>query len=134
MVRMVQSIKNPGSDELMEKKFEEILKGGKEASKRHYAVNESLYGTEEGVKQRHLAEEERKQRQKKKNRRAAPKGEKKSEERKEIKNGETIEGQSRDELINQDMSGTRTKSIVAVAVLGTVAAGASIFFGGRRSQ
>ena len=71
MVKLIQAIKHPGQDCDQDAKLQEILKGGKQSIKRHYAVDKTLYGTEEGVIQRKRAEKDverkKRKRQKKKN-------------------------------------------------------------------
>jgi hypothetical protein len=62
------SIRNP--DGAMDNKIDSVLKGGKGEMKRHYAVDEKLYGTAEGVAERKRMEKElkRQKREKKKKR------------------------------------------------------------------
>lgn len=65
----LQGIKDPNSNADTDKKMEEVLRGGRGETKRHYAVNKELYGTEEGVRLRKEAEEEQKQQTRKKDQR-----------------------------------------------------------------
>jgi hypothetical protein len=65
----LQGIKDPTNSADTEKKMEEVLRGGRGESKRHYAVDKELYGTEEGVRLRKEAEDEQKQQTRKKDQR-----------------------------------------------------------------
>ena len=58
MVKFFQAMKDPSSNTEQEAKMMEVLKGGKGDIKRHYAVDDKLYGTEEGVVKRKEAEDE----------------------------------------------------------------------------
>mmetsp|Transcript_9362 Transcript_9362/g.28183 ORF Transcript_9362/g.28183 Transcript_9362/m.28183 type:complete len:213 (-) Transcript_9362:707-1345(-) len=151
ITRMVQSVKNPGSDAEMEKKFEKVLYAGKSESKRHYAVDGTLYGTEEGERKRNAAEEERKK-QKKDGRKKARKSKKKQKDtdgdesalRENTENvpAHGMEGKSSDEAEGRNLSGNAEsstpsnykKSTVVIAAVGAVAAGVGILLGGNRSQ
>jgi hypothetical protein len=57
MVKFFQAMKDPNANPEQDKKMMSVLHGGKGDIKRHYAVDESLYGTEEGVLKRKEAEE-----------------------------------------------------------------------------
>ena len=65
----LQGIKDPSSNANAEKKMGEVLRGGRGETKRHYAVNEELYGTEEGVRLRKEAEDKQKQQTRRKDQR-----------------------------------------------------------------
>ncbi len=64
----LQGIKDPSSNTNAEK-LGEVLRGGRGETKRHYAVNEELYGTEEGVRLRKEAEDKQKQQTRRKDQR-----------------------------------------------------------------
>lgn len=65
MVKFFAAMKDPSANPEQEKKMQEVLYGGKGDIKRHYAVDEKLYGTQEGVEtRRKIAEEEQKMKQK----------------------------------------------------------------------
>jgi hypothetical protein len=65
MVKFFAAMKDPSANPEQEKKMQEVLYGGKGDIKRHYAVDEKLYGTQEGVEtRRKIAEEEQQMKQK----------------------------------------------------------------------
>jgi len=66
MAKFFEAMKNPESDQAQQQKFNEVLLGGRGEAKRHYAVDQRLYGTVEGVTERKKAEEEIEQKKKKK--------------------------------------------------------------------
>lgn len=65
----LQGMKDPSSNANAEKKMGEVLRGGRGETKRHYAVNEELYGTEEGVRLRKEAEDKQNQQTRRKDQR-----------------------------------------------------------------
>jgi hypothetical protein len=74
MVNFFAAMKDPSANPEQERKMNEVLYGGKGDKKRHYAVDEKLYGTEEGLEKRLEAEKTiklRKKRKKKKKAKAA---------------------------------------------------------------
>ena len=127
MVRIVQGIKKPGDDPEMEEKFSEVLFGGKGSKKRHYAVDEKLYGTVEGINQRDQADEKRKMRGKKKKR---PKHKNEKEEAKEEQNAEKMKNSVEVGKVSLEEN---KNSVIALFAIGTLAAGVGILFGGKRS-
>lgn len=119
MNAFLQSMKDPNSEQ--QKKMNEVLMGGRGGQKRLYSVDETLYGTEEGAKLALEAQEEAKKK-------AEKKREKKKRESKASDEG-SVDGKS------SSTGGRIVKSsVAAVAVVGALAAGASFFLGGRRSQ
>lgn len=74
MMQFMSGIKDPGSDQGTERRMAEALAGGRGQAKRHYAVNKELYGTEEGVKQRNMAEEEQRKKEERRKRRTKGSG------------------------------------------------------------
>ena len=92
----------------------EVLRGGRGRQKRLHAVDESLYGTEEGAKlqQRAIEKTKKKGKKKKKNQTA------------DLETNTDAEQTHRQKLIKQ--------SVAAVAVTGILPAGASVFLGGKR--
>ena len=57
MVKFFQAMKDPNDHPEQDKKMMQVLHGGRGDIKRHYAVDEKLYGTEEGVVKKKEAEE-----------------------------------------------------------------------------
>ena len=108
-------MKDPNSDQ--QKKMDEILLGGRGQLKRVHAVDEKIYGTEEAVRLTKEAQQK------------AKKGKRKRKKKKKSSNAEE-EG----ELENGQISSHVKQSVAAVAVVGALAAGASFFLGGKRSQ
>lgn len=82
MVKVFQGIKDPGSNDEIDRKMAEVLRGGRGEAKRHYAVDSKLYGTEEGVIERQRSEEERKKREERRKKKLR---EKKLREKKDLR-------------------------------------------------
>jgi len=57
MVIFFEAMKDPSANKEQEQKMMQVLHGGRGEIKRHHAVDEKLYGTEEGVEQKKLADE-----------------------------------------------------------------------------
>ena len=151
----LQGIKDPNSNADTEKKMEEVLRGGRGETKRHYAVNKELYGTEEGVRLRKEAEEEQKQQTRKKDQRhRGQKGEEGSKDwkdeleeasmagggisktkTKKSKKGKRSSNKASDvgPDANNDVSGNiGTKQIALVSIVAAAAAGLGFILGGKR--
>ena len=94
--------------------MEKVLLGGKGQQKRLYAVDETIYGTEEGAKLQLEAQKNAKKKKKRK------------------KKKKSIDADSDSSNAEDGMVGVK-QSVAAVAVVGVLAAGASIFLGGKRS-
>ena len=106
-----------------QQRMSEVLLGGRGQQKRLYAVDETIYGTEEGAKLQQAAQDaasSQKQTKGKKRRRRTQKVEKL-----EDAEPQEIGGQHTDVRVKQ--------SLVAVALVGAVAAGSMFMGGGKRS-
>mmetsp|Transcript_5958 Transcript_5958/g.9369 ORF Transcript_5958/g.9369 Transcript_5958/m.9369 type:complete len:115 (-) Transcript_5958:278-622(-) len=114
MSTFLQNIKDPNSDQ--QKKMDQILLGGRGQIVRVHAVDEKIYGTEEAVK----LQKEAQQKAKKGKRKRKKKKRSNAEDEGELENGQQISHVK--------------QSVAAVAVVGALAAGASFFLGGKRSQ
>lgn len=109
MSKFLQGMKDPNNKE-QQAMMAEVLRGGRGGQKRLHAVDRSLYGTDEGAR---LQKQAMKHSIKKKNKKS------KNEEA----NSDDNEDRKR-KVIKQ--------SVAAVAVAGVLAAGASVFLGGKR--
>jgi len=141
----LQGIKDPNSNADTEKKMEEVLRGGRGETKRHYAVNKELYGTEEGVRLRKEAEEEQKQQTRKKDQRhRGQKGEEGTKDWKDALEKASVAGGRSSKTkakknkkgkrsSNTDVSGNiGTKQIALVSIVAAAAAGLGFILGGKR--
>ena len=108
-------MKDPNSDQ--QKEMSQVLLGGRGQQKRLYAVDEKIYGTEEGAKLQHEAQEKAKNKKRKKKKNAAS------------GNDGNIEGS---ESTSWQENGVK-QSVAAVELVGVLAAGASVLLGGKRS-
>jgi len=117
MSNFLQNIKDPNSDH--QKKMDAVLLGGKGQQKRLYAVDETIYGTEEGAKLQLEAQQKADMKKKKKKRRKKKKSEV-------------------DDNVDTDTSSSSVinvkQSVIGVAAVGALAATASLLLGGKRSQ
>ncbi|KAL3805674.1 hypothetical protein HJC23_005918 [Cyclotella cryptica] len=110
MTKFLQGMRDPNNTE-QQARMAEVLRGGRGSQKRLHAVDESLYGTYEGAKlQKQALEKKRKKGKSKKTK---------------------IEEQSSDEDYNGKHKAIK-QSVAAVAFVGILAAGASVFLGGKR--
>jgi hypothetical protein len=126
MVKFFAAMKDPSLNLEQEQKMKEVLYGGKGDKKRHYAVDEKLYGTEEGVGKRLEAEEEVVKNGKVKKKRKKKKKKKKKAAKDEVKT---------DALPLEKDAGAfsvETKSIAAVGAIGVLAL-ATLLVNGKRS-
>jgi len=123
---------NNTNNKEQQQRMQEVLLGGRGQKKRLYAVDEEIYGTEEGAKLQKEAttsavdvdggkiiNKKRKKKRKKKR-------DVESEE-------ENAEGGATD-TITTDTSVRLKQSVAGVVVAGTLAAGISMLLGGKRSQ
>ena len=117
MSNFLQNIKDPNSDH--QKKMDAVLLGGKGQQKRLYAVDETIYGTEEGAKLQLEAQQKADMKKKKKKRR---KKKKKSEENDNV---------DADTDTSSSVIGVK-QSVIGVAAVGVLAATASLLLGGKR--
>jgi hypothetical protein len=111
MTKFLQGMRDPNNTE-QQARMAEVLRGGRGGQKRLHAVDETLYGTDEGAKLREQALEKKK---------------KKKEKSKKIK----TEEQSLDEDTIRKHKVVK-QSVAAVAFAGILAAGASVFLGGKQ--
>ena len=120
MSNFLQNIKDPNSDH--QRKMDAVLLGGKGQQKRLYAVDETIYGTEEGAKLQLEAQQKA----------AANDMKKKKKKRRKKKKSEV------DENVDTDIGSSSVisvkQSVIGVAAVGALAATASLFLGGKRSQ
>ena len=118
MSNFLQNIKDPNSDH--QKKMDAVLLGGKGQQKRLYAVDETIYGTEQGAKLQLEAQQkaEKDIKKKKKKRRKKKKGEV----------DDNVDTDTSSSVINVK------QSVIGVAAVGALAATASLLLGGKRSQ
>ena len=155
----LQGIKNPNSNADTERKMAEVLKGGRGEAKRHYAVDENLYGTEEGVRLRKEAEDlvKRQTRKKDARRRMRPDDGKTKDWKEELEQASKSGVAASDKRSNKKpnasktkksqstrtpefsesrkvVAGVDTKQVVLVTVVGALAAGIGFLLGGKKSQ
>jgi len=131
MVSFIQGIKNNDSNQ--QKMMTEVLQGGKNDIKRHYAVDTNLYGTDEGVAQREKAQTEydrkldlkRKKKKKKKNL--------SSVEEKKMCEPPSVTKNSNDDSATNSLLGSRD-SIKLITIFGSLAVISSLLLGGKRSN
>eukprot|EP00986_Skeletonema_menzelii_P002931 scaffold848_cov153-Skeletonema_menzelii.AAC.12 len=120
---------DPNNSE-QQKRMQEVLLGGRGQKKRLYAVDEDIYGTEEGAKLQKEAVD---------NSRGSGKIIKNKKNKKKNKRKDETDGE-RATLANDDNSTTTTtgtessvrlkQSVAGVVVAGTLAAGISMLLGG----
>ena len=122
MTNFLQNMKDPNSNQ--QKEMNAVLRGGRGQQKRLYSVDESIYGTEEGAKLQKDAHEKAEADKKKKNK----KRRKKKQGDDDNNSGTIDEGNDGDTTVR-----VVRQSMAAVAVVGALAAGASLFLGGKRS-
>jgi hypothetical protein len=111
MSKFLQGMNDPNNKE-MQARVAQVLRGGRGEKKRLHAVDQGLYGTDEGAKRQmqEMDKTKRKAKRKKEKESAAA---------------------SPDEISIRKQQVIK-QSVAAVAVAGVLAAGASVFFGGKR--
>jgi len=123
MVNFFAAMKEQNNPE-QEKKMQEVLYGGRGDIKRHYAVDESLYGTEKGVEGRMIAEKENEKKLKKR-------------KKKKKKKAEDSENMKKDDVVinEQTKKGLTVEStgIAALGAVGVLAAASFLIGGNKRS-
>ena len=119
MSNFLQNIKDPNSDH--QRKMDAVLLGGKGQQKRLYAVDETIYGTEEGAKLQLEAHQKADMKKKKKKKRRKKK---KSE----------VEDHVDTDIGSSSSVISVKQSVLGVAAVGALAATASLLLGGKRSQ
>ena len=120
MSNFLQNIKDPNSDH--QKKMDAVLLGGKGQQKRLYAVDETIYGTEEGAKLQLEAQLKAENDMKKKKRK-----------RRKKKKNEVDDDVDADIDTSSSVISVK-QSVIGMAAVGALAATASLFLGGKRSQ
>ena len=128
MNAFLQNMKDPNIDH--QKRMDQVLLGGRGQQKRLYAVDEDIYGTEEGAKLQQEAQAKANNTSKKRKRRKKKKNAKKND----IIDDTVVEN-------NGDGTSSVKQSVTAVAAVGVVgvvgalaAVGVSMLLGGKRSQ
>lgn len=111
MSKFLHGMQDPKNKE-MQARMAEVLRGGRGGQKRVHAVDESMYGTDEGARRQMQEMDKRKKKGKKKR-----------------KSG-TVDASSEDDSARKQQ--VIKQSVAAVAVAGILAAGASVFLGGKR--
>ena len=111
MTTFLQGMKDPNNKE-QQARMAEVLRGGRGVHKRYAPVDESQYGTEEGA-QRQMIEMDKT---------------KKKVKKKKVKSG--AKASSDEESVQRQT--VMKQSVAAVAFAGLLAAGASVFLGGKR--
>ena len=123
MVNFFAAMKEQNNPE-QEKKMQEVLYGGRGDIKRHYAVDESLYGTEKGVEGRMIAEKENEKKLKKR-------------KKKKKKEAEDAENMKKDDVVidEQTKKGLTVESsgIAALGAVGVLAVASFLIGGNKRS-
>ena len=137
MTQFLQNMKDPNKNVEQQQRMQEVLLGGRGQQKRLYAVDDSIYGTEEGAKLQKEAvmgtngggggnnndgiiKKKRKKMKKKKRRK-----------NKEGNNDDSDNGSDNERTENKLLK----QSVAGVVIAGTLAAGVSMLLGGgKRSQ
>ena len=122
MSNFLQNIKDPNSDH--QRKMDAVLLGGKGQQKRLYAVDETIYGTEEGAKLQLEAQQKAENDMKNK---------KKKKRQKKKKNEVDDNVDDADTDTSSSVISVK-QSVIGVAAVGALAATASLLLGGKRSQ
>jgi hypothetical protein len=133
MTQFLQNMKDPNSDQ--QQRMQEVLLGGRGQQKRLYAVDDAIYGTEEGAKLQKEAVEGssgkiiKKKRKKRKNK-------EKEDDSSNSSDDMNDKGTTNNNNVTTTDSNVRLKqSVAGVVIVGTLAAGVSMFLGGgKRSQ
>ena len=126
MVNFFAAMKDPSANPEQERKMNEVLYGGKGEMKR---PRQSLYGTEEGLEKRKLAEEEGKKK--------AEKKKKKKKKKKDVDSDgdETVKTKEVDQGLKESGSAgfaMEKQSVAAVGAVGVLAL-AALLLGNKRS-
>ena len=130
MTQFLQNMKDPNKSVEQQQRMQEVLLGGRGQQKRLYAVDDSIYGTEEGAKLQKEAVmgsnnndgiiKKKRMKMKKKKRRKNQEG---NNDESDVGSDERTENK----LLKQSVAG--------VLIAGTLAAGVSMLLGGgKRSQ
>lgn len=123
MSKLFQQMKESGEASVqgktdMDQQFAHILQGGKGQAKRHFAVDESLYGTQEGAASLKAAEQKIEADKKKRKKKKKPKNKK----------------DNKDKEHSTDSNNQRTVAVAGGAAVGMVAILALFFARGGKPQ
>ncbi|KAL7450116.1 hypothetical protein ACHAWC_002093 [Mediolabrus comicus] len=134
MTQFLQNMKDPDKSVEQQQRMQEVLLGGRGQQKRLYAVDDSIYGTEEGAK---LQKEAVMGSSSSNNNDGIIK--KKRMKMKKKKRRKNKEGNNDESDVGSDNERTENKllkqSVAGVLIAGTLAAGVSMLLGGgKRSQ
>mmetsp|Transcript_19577 Transcript_19577/g.24690 ORF Transcript_19577/g.24690 Transcript_19577/m.24690 type:complete len:214 (+) Transcript_19577:94-735(+) len=109
MVKFFQAMKDQNNNPEHDKKMMSILQGGRGDIKRHYAVDEKLYGTEEGVMKKKEAEEAMMQDLEEKKQKRMEKKKKHKKKRKQTSDAEDNENNSNSTNTSENESEEKDK-------------------------
>ena len=110
MSQFLQGMQDPNNKE-QQARMAEVLRGGRGGQKRLHAVDNKMYGSEEGARRQMQEMDKTKKKGKKKKK-------------------TSVEGSGDEETLRRQH--VIKQSMAAVAVAGVLAAGASVFLGGKR--
>ena len=136
MTQFLQNMKDPNKSAEQQQRMKEVLLGGRGQQKRLYAVDDSIYGTEEGAKLQTEAVMGRSSSGGGNNNDIIKKKRKKMKKKKRRKNREGNNDDSNNGSDNERSENKLLKqSVAGVVIAGTLAAGVSMLLGGgKRSQ
>ena len=130
MTQFLQNMKDPNKSAEQQQRMQEVLLGGRGQQKRLYAVDDSIYGTEEGAK----LQKEAAMGSSSGGNEIIKKKRKKMKKKKRRKNKEGNDDDS-DTTIEKTENKVLKQSVAGVVIAGTLAAGVSMLLGGgKRSQ
>lgn len=111
MSQFLQGMQDPNNKE-QQARMAEVLRGGRGGQKRLHAVDDKMYGSEEGARRQMQEMDKTKKKKGKKKKKTS------------------VEGSGDEETLRRQH--VIKQSMAAVAVAGVLAAGASVFLGGKR--
>jgi hypothetical protein len=138
MTQFLQNIKDPNNQQ-QQQRMNEVLLGGRGQQKRLHAVDDSIYGTEEGAKLQKEAQEEKNSISS--SSKMIQQGRmKKKRKKKDLNNegtdgnesGGDVTGKGAKDNTMLDRDRRLKQSVAGLVIAGAVAAGVSIFLGGGR--
>lgn len=138
MTQFLQNIKDPNNQQ-QQQRMNEVLLGGRGQQKRLHAVDDSIYGTEEGAKLQKEAQEEKNSISS--SSKMIQQGRMKKKRKKKDLNNEGTDGnESGGDVTDKgakdntmlDRDRRLKQSVAGLVIAGAVAAGVSIFLGGGR--
>lgn len=130
MVSFFQAMKDPNKNSEQEARMSEVLRGGKGSIKRHYPVDETLYGTKEGLAKREDAQEDQ-ERGKKDRKKRKGKKKKSKENQVEAKN---VQAKNESKISAEQTSLLTKNTVSAAAGVGGLALAAMVLLGGKKGQ